>query len=383
MESELSERTLAFLNVLYGDSVPNLDELKRDELRNLALKLADESWGAIQSRPGGRKRNFDGVSSSSGGYSEKAIDQKASQSSKRFRPDSYLPDDVDKVKEHYNVHGRKVQTQAERRKGVSHPLKKFHNNVKRQMIRRFCQDNRGNFKLLDIACGRGGDLFKWKAAGIAYVRGIDLSPLEIDEAKRRYAESRGKLRGLKVDFEQSDDCGRKLLPGLNGQYDAVTCMFAAHYFFRDEATCKHFLHNVSAALRPGGYFFGCVPDGKKVVTKLMRTKKYENSVLCLERLWEKSYKAFGSRFIFKIRDTVTDGDVGSTEYLVFQSVFKSLAKTYDLEPVLDYRDSRLEELLERTDRDELFKHFAPEYKLNDLHSVSHLNATFCFRKKSL
>ena len=31
---------------------------------------------------------------------------------------------------------------------------------------------------------------KWKDAGVRYVRGVDLSPQEIEEAKRRYAEIR-------------------------------------------------------------------------------------------------------------------------------------------------------------------------------------------------
>ena len=35
------------------------------------------------------------------------------------------------------------------------------------------------------------------------------------------------------------------------QYDAITCMFAIHYFFESEKAIKTFLHNVSINLKEG------------------------------------------------------------------------------------------------------------------------------------
>lgn len=35
------------------------------------------------------------------------------------------------------------------------------------------------------------------------------------------------------------------------QYDAVTCMFAIHYFFASEAALKQFLQNVATNLKDG------------------------------------------------------------------------------------------------------------------------------------
>ena len=48
------------------------------------------------------------------------------------------------------------------------------------------------------------------------------------------------------------------------QYDAITCMFAIHYFFESEKAIKTFLHNVSINLREGSLNtaqllrYGCV-----------------------------------------------------------------------------------------------------------------------------
>lgn len=37
------------------------------------------------------------------------------------------------------------------------------------------------------------------------------------------------------------------------QYDAITCMFAIHYFFESEKAIKTFLHNVSINLKEGDH----------------------------------------------------------------------------------------------------------------------------------
>jgi len=71
--------------------------------------------------------------------------------------------------------------------GPAIQLKKFHNDVKRELIKAYAG---GASRLLDLACGRGGDMKKWADAQIAEVVGVDLSPKEIEEAQRRYREMR-------------------------------------------------------------------------------------------------------------------------------------------------------------------------------------------------
>lgn len=48
-----------------------------------------------------------------------------------------------------------------------------------------CRFGGGSECLLDLACGRGGDIWKWIDAGIKRVKGVDLSPGEIVEARKR------------------------------------------------------------------------------------------------------------------------------------------------------------------------------------------------------
>ena len=62
--------------------------------------------------------------------------------------------------------------------------------MKRELINRY---SRGARRLLDLACGRGGDLLKWADADVQEVVGVDLSPKEIEEANRRYRELKKKV----------------------------------------------------------------------------------------------------------------------------------------------------------------------------------------------
>lgn len=271
---------------------------------------------------------------------------------------------LERTKEHYNKHSSTnftsgKESEKKRRKGAAIQLKKFHNRIKKLLLERFATDAG---RLLDLCCGRGGDLHKWHDIGVQFVHGIDLSPGEIAEATKRYQNKMKQLghpRGFKCFFEQSDKLG--IEPHQFGApYDAVTCMFAAHYFFAAESIFKQFIQTVAASLKDGGHFLGTIPDGKRVVaalhdvfieqhrrnkaegkkTDLSEKVVMQSSVLRLEQRWKgqfQKYAAFGSPFIFALLDTVTDGQIGSEEFLVFFTPFKAVCAKYGLYPVTSYR----------------------------------------------
>ncbi|KAK9847375.1 hypothetical protein WJX84_002918 [Apatococcus fuscideae] len=176
----------------------------------------------------------------------------------------------ERTRAHYDRHApadaNSRQGMEERQNGLAFPLKQFHNEVKKQLLYRFARDKP---RLLDLACGRGGDLHKWVGAGVRYVKGLDLSPNEIDEARRRYQELLTRKPNLgqrfRADFEPSDILGVRDWMDEPGapKYDIVSCMFAIHYFFVTEAGLKQFFRNVSLNLNTGGYFVGTCPDGKQ------------------------------------------------------------------------------------------------------------------------
>ena len=69
----------------------------------------------------------------------------------------------------------------------TYQLKDYHNLVKRSMIAGLSSNAAS---LLDLACGRGGDLRKWFDAGIQRVHAVDISEASIVEAQSRLDDLR-------------------------------------------------------------------------------------------------------------------------------------------------------------------------------------------------
>ncbi|KAK9822447.1 hypothetical protein WJX81_000844 [Elliptochloris bilobata] len=295
---------------------------------------------------------------------------------------------------HYDLHAGKHQSAEEalraRRDGEAAPLKQFHNKIKREMIYRFAWQADS---LLDFACGRGGDLQKWFDAGVKYVKGIDLSPREVEEAQRRYASEKALPRrqgaALQAEFMASPELGLSawLEPR---EFDAVTCMFALHYFFASERTLRTFLGNVARNLKPGGYFFGTVASGRRVQETIKRSGRWPSlrlKMLALDARWRGEAAPFGCAYNCAIGDTVTQGvqdaNEGSLEYLVYASPLAAVAAQHGLTPLTDWGAPELEGFFDEADRGKLLKHFQPKFPPTcdaSLAQASSLFAAFAFQK---
>ena len=103
---------------------------------------------------------------------------------------------------------------------------------------------------------------------------------ELDEEIRTGRKRERPEGPLKAHFIQSDALGVSPVPlsfgqeggqfgQEGGQFGAVSCMFALHYFFETEASLHNLLRTVAASLKPGGYFFGVMPDGARVCAPLL------------------------------------------------------------------------------------------------------------------
>ena len=219
--------------------------------------------------------------------------------------------DMSSIKDHYDAVG--TTTQKARASGELFRLKKYHNSVKRSLIQKYAT---GCERLLDFACGRGGDLQKWHDCQVQFVKGVDISPKEIQEARARYT----KLKTTMIcSFEVVD-----LLQNTFHQspvYDVVTAMFCIHYFCESPETLKAFLGLVSSCLRPGGYFLGCCLDGSLV--KTFSGSEYVDITFVDDTM-----------MVFALRDTVTSAtsdSQGSKEYLVDITMVRNIASEVGLE----------------------------------------------------
>jgi len=215
----------------------------------------------------------------------------------------------------------------------------------------------------------------------------DLSPGEIEEAKRRYT-SMHRRNNLQCEFHASDSLGGQPLPP-DQPYDVVTCMFALHYFFVSEKALRMFLSNVAKSLKTGGHFISTFPDGKQILACLAGKDALDMPQFKLCKKWNRSPGCFGSAFTFAISDTVTHGGEetqGSYEYLVFFNVLTQIAASFGLQPVERYNDTDLDACFKDEDHNKAFKHFNPQFGQTDesarasLMTASACNVAVVFKK---
>lgn len=144
-------------------------------------------------------------------------------------------------------------------------IRQYNNVVKRNGINQMIKLVKvSQIKLLDLACGRLGDLSKWKKQNdvIALVTAIDKDQGFMSEAAKRLKETGGPMKN-KVTILDHDL--RAPMDQLNVEvHDVATVNFAIHFFLETEDTFKIFMKNVLDHLSPNGYLmFTCV-DGDKL-----------------------------------------------------------------------------------------------------------------------
>ena len=157
-----------------------------------------------------------------------------------------------------NQHVSRESALATRNAGVLIKYKKHANAVKRRQVDQYAG---GANLLVDLGCGRGGDINKWCSSNIGNVVAMDLSSLQLSEARRRADQDPSCRKGstaitwLHASMLQPDLL-EFLRPKLSELADAVTVQFAIQFAFGSEETASRVLGVASSLLRDGGTLFG-------------------------------------------------------------------------------------------------------------------------------
>lgn len=227
----------------------------------------------------------------------------------------------DAVRQHYNAvpeRGRDWRRTDSRIKG----LRSFNNWVKSTIIQKFSPSEEflagpqeegarppPNLLVLDIGCGKGGDLGKWQQAPqpVDLYVGLDPADVSIDQARGRYSEmrsgggrgGRGGGRGgyrrappriFHAEFAAWDCFGQSIekVPIVKevgfdasggpsrfggGKFDVVSMMFCMHYAFESEEKARQMLRNVAGALKKGGRLIGCIPNSDILSENVVKFNK--------------------------------------------------------------------------------------------------------------
>lgn len=217
-----------------------------------------------------------------------------------------------------------------RMKILSKPMLTFHNKEIKSKLFSLFKNSQSN--LVDLACGKAGDLYKWIDNRYKSVVGFDINLDNImnsnDGAYKRLYQAKQLNNKLNAVFLQKDvskpwidttsienDTMRELYDILWGttkrkdvknipmlkyynimqsQFEVVSCQFAIHYMFATDESLETFCANVNKVMKEGGYFMGTCLDGAKVNELLESTedgkklgKLNENVIWMLKKKYDK------------------------------------------------------------------------------------------------
>lgn len=251
---------------------------------------------------------------------------------------------------------------------IGKPMKNFHNWIKNNIIQTYLTG--GNYSILDLACGQGGDIMKFYYSKISNYVGIDIdaNTLLVSDhgALSRYNIERRKRRdfpkmvfinadvGVPLDYENQiksigkmNEMNKKLMLSIfptdnYTKFDRINCQFAIHYLLKDQLVWDNFKNNINLTLKEDGYLFITTFDGDKVANVLDKTGKftlhyvdeYGNKTILIDiiKKYDKYNKRVGNA-IDVYNSLIFEKDTYVTEYLVNPSFLISEFKTIDLELV--------------------------------------------------
>lgn len=241
--------------------------------------------------------------------------------------------DNSEVAKHYNERPR--ETRNSRKQSPIFQLRKFNNWLKSVLI---YLHTRPGYSVLDLCCGKGGDIHKWSEAGATTYVAADTAAVSVEECMNRYNKmGQAPFRPILL----VGDCFKASVERYidrDMMFDVVSCQFAIHYAFENEERVRKLLHNVAHRLKSGGFFIGTTVDANVLVRKLRAVNELEISNTVYQVRLDDAFKdkrfpkdkPYGIRYVFKLDQSVDE----CPEYLVYFPAFCRLAEEYDLELVM-------------------------------------------------
>lgn len=273
------------------------------------------------------------------------------------------------IRQHYNQRTHQSKNQGSRTRSPIYKMRNFNNAIKYMLLGNWVKRRAENAPLviLDLCCGKGGDLNKCEFVNVNQYVGIDISDASVREAFSRY--SRSKARWIpqnplaerrdtkKYNFEACFATGdvfsytvpEILEKNFSGIIDAlfpvdtVSMQFSFHYAWESEEKVRTVLTNVTRSLRPGGTFIGTIPSSDFIRNKIVKKefvaeRTFGNSLYHVrfdnEPPEDGHFRSpYGNRYDYFLKDAVDD----VPEYVVPFETLRLLCEDFGL--ILKYKQS--------------------------------------------
>lgn len=251
---------------------------------------------------------------------------------------------IDNDNKYYN---RDVSVKRE--KSVTIDLQNFHNRIIKNTLIKYASSltTETDIKsLLDLATGKGGDLYKWYKNGINEVIGIDENYDNIFNPDDGACSRRNQLvidnqvdtTNFNVQFLVGDICNDIKSPlnyndsvsssiyenvlASKKPFDIISIMFAIHYCFDKKEKLDILINNIDNNLKKGGILIGTCLDGTKV-NDLLNSVNEDDSIIGTKNnklIWKITKKY--STNTFEPNDTCLNKEI----YVLMSSINKEISE---------------------------------------------------------
>ncbi len=180
---------------------------------------------------------------------------------------------------------------------------------------------------LDVCCGRGGDVHKFKHSKVKTVVGIDISPSALEEAVWRSTKANLKSRFFLMDLTKKNYPTQTI---KKYKFSTISVMFAFHYFLQSKETLINFISYINGLnLSTGCKLYGITPDWQKIKQGMDREYCKVDFITKIPDNLNDS-NCFGIAYKFWLRGLVesNSGRNGVLEYLVYFPVVEKIFEDY-------------------------------------------------------
>jgi SAM-dependent methyltransferase len=158
----------------------------------------------------------------------------------------------------------------------------FNSFVKTKLLSKYI----GSDWIIDIAGGRGADMFRISDAKISNAIFVDSSPQALSElVSKKHDFQRGikklntkiytKLMDLNDPYEKNIQSLQRMGIPI-GTLDVAMCNFAIHYLVGTPDNVRNLIRFIYAVLKPGGHFFMTTFNGRYIFDLLGENKAWES-----------------------------------------------------------------------------------------------------------
>lgn len=191
-------------------------------------------------------------------------------------------------------------------------IRKVHNIVKRDLITTVCSEFGTNtVAVLDVGCGFGGDLPKWKSCtNIGRLHMCDPNEDSVKEAKSR-AKNLEMTEGVKIYVGD-------IFGGYHRTYDVICYNFSLHYIFANEQLFLGSLKKIRHKMNKGGKLIGCIPDSDKIIMSTPYSDQLGNFVTYADQ--STGFGKVGERIKVKLVDTPYYANGSQSEPLAYKDL---------------------------------------------------------------